>query len=132
MEDTKKEKHPGLKGFMASSHSRAIDDGVAEIESNTIADLFPACTVFFGDIAGFTAWSSSREPSQVFLLLQTVYQAFDTVSTSFPNYTQSMHGLVSLFLIEVFLISRRTPQLAQRRRVFKVETVSWLILGIFS
>lgn len=30
-----------------------------------IADLFPDCTVMFCDIAGFTAWSSVREPSQV-------------------------------------------------------------------
>lgn len=27
--------------------------------------------------AGFTAWSSAREPSQVFILLETVYRAFD-------------------------------------------------------
>lgn len=42
-----------------------------------IADLFPRATVVFIDIAGFTAWSSEREPSQVFRLLETVYQAFD-------------------------------------------------------
>ena len=41
---------------------------------------------------GFTAWSSTREPAQVFILLQTVYQAFDNI--------------------------------AKRRKVFKVETVS--------
>ena len=45
-----------------------------------IADLFPHCTVFFGDIAGFTAWSSTREPAQVFVLLQAVYQAFDLLA----------------------------------------------------
>jgi Adenylate and Guanylate cyclase catalytic domain len=28
-------------------------------------------------IIGFTAWSSAREPSQVFTLLETVYRAFD-------------------------------------------------------
>lgn len=28
-------------------------------------------------IAGFTAWSSSREPEQVFILLETLYRAFD-------------------------------------------------------
>jgi hypothetical protein len=49
-------------------------------ESKPIADLFPNTTVMFADIAGFTAWSSSREPSQVFTLLETVYQAFDDVA----------------------------------------------------
>ena len=29
---------------------------------------------------GFTAWSSTREPSQVFILLQTVYAAFDKIA----------------------------------------------------
>jgi hypothetical protein len=45
-----------------------------------IADLFPNCTVSFADIAGFTAWSSTRDPSQVFILLQSVYQAFDKIA----------------------------------------------------
>ena len=34
----------------------------------------------FLDIASFTAWSSEREPSQVFVLLETVYQAFDKIA----------------------------------------------------
>jgi class 3 adenylate cyclase len=45
-----------------------------------IADLFPHCTVLFADISGFTAWSSTREPAQVFILLQTLYQAFDVIA----------------------------------------------------
>jgi class 3 adenylate cyclase len=45
----------------------------------------------FCDIAGFTAWSSVREPAQVFTLLETLFGAFD--------------------------------RLAQRRGVFKVETI---------
>ena len=45
-----------------------------------IADLFPDATVMFGDIAGFTAWASSREPSQVFILLETLYGAFDQIA----------------------------------------------------
>jgi hypothetical protein len=32
------------------------------------------------DIVGFTAWSSVREPSQVFTLLETVYHAFDEIA----------------------------------------------------
>jgi hypothetical protein len=42
-----------------------------------IADLFPQTTVMFADLAGFTAWSSEREPSQVFTLLETIYRAMD-------------------------------------------------------
>ena len=41
--------------------------------SKPIADLFPDCTVLFADIAGFTAWSSVREPAQVFILLENLY-----------------------------------------------------------
>lgn len=45
-----------------------------------IADLFPRATVMFADIAGFTAWSSSREPTQVFLMLETIYGKFDVLA----------------------------------------------------
>jgi len=34
----------------------------------------------FADIAGFTAWSSEREPAQVFKLLESMYQAFDEIA----------------------------------------------------
>ena len=34
-------------------------------------------TILFADIVGFTAWSSVREPSQVFLLLESLFRAFD-------------------------------------------------------
>lgn len=34
----------------------------------------------FSDIAGFTAWSSTREPTQVFILLETLYSAFDALA----------------------------------------------------
>jgi Adenylate and Guanylate cyclase catalytic domain len=49
-------------------------------EEAPIADLFPNATVYFADIAGFTAWSSTREPVQVFILLQHLYQAFDHIA----------------------------------------------------
>jgi class 3 adenylate cyclase len=48
--------------------------------SDPIADLFPHTTVMFLDIAGFTAWSSEREPSQVFMLLENIYHSFDEVA----------------------------------------------------
>ena len=50
------------------------------IGSAPLADLFPNTTVVFADIVGFTAWSSAREPSQVFVLLETIYSAFDKIA----------------------------------------------------
>eukprot|EP00526_Cylindrotheca_closterium_P004051 CAMPEP_0113631926 /NCGR_PEP_ID=MMETSP0017_2-20120614/16591_1 /TAXON_ID=2856 /ORGANISM="Cylindrotheca closterium" /LENGTH=1166 /DNA_ID=CAMNT_0000542455 /DNA_START=14 /DNA_END=3514 /DNA_ORIENTATION=+ /assembly_acc=CAM_ASM_000147 len=50
------------------------------IGSAPLADLFPNTTVIFADIVGFTAWSSAREPSQVFVLLETIYNAFDKIA----------------------------------------------------
>jgi class 3 adenylate cyclase len=47
------------------------------LSPKTSADLFPHTTVLFADISGFTAWSSVREPAQVFTLLETIYKAFD-------------------------------------------------------
>jgi len=72
-------------------NGEGMSDAATGLDDRPIADLFPDCTVMFGDIAGFTAWSSTREPSQVFILLETIYGAFDKV--------------------------------ADRRRVFKVETI---------
>eukprot|EP00980_Cylindrotheca_fusiformis_P009110 scaffold1975_cov90-Cylindrotheca_fusiformis.AAC.2 len=48
--------------------------------SAPLADLFPSVTVVFADLVGFTAWSSAREPHQVFILLETIYGAFDRIA----------------------------------------------------
>jgi class 3 adenylate cyclase len=45
-----------------------------------IADFFSNTTIMFADIAGFTAWASTREPHQVFQLLETIYGAVDKVA----------------------------------------------------
>jgi len=62
-----------LKNFL--SNGKDDDAGKAPI-----ADLYPHTTVMFADISGFTAWSSTREPAEVFVLLQNVYQAFDHIA----------------------------------------------------
>jgi class 3 adenylate cyclase len=49
-------------------------------QTKPIADYFPYTTVMFADISGFTAWSSTREPFQVFQLLETLYGAFDDIA----------------------------------------------------
>jgi class 3 adenylate cyclase len=73
-----------LKAFLndGSKNDNAFDDGVGSDDlavknANQIAELFPETTIMFADIAGFTAWASSREPSHVFTLLETLYGAFD-------------------------------------------------------
>jgi class 3 adenylate cyclase len=44
------------------------------------AELYPETTILFADIVGFTAWSSVRDPSKVFTLLETLFQAFDSIA----------------------------------------------------
>ncbi|CAB9523388.1 Receptor-type guanylate cyclase gcy (Partial), partial [Seminavis robusta] len=46
-------------------------------KSSVNAHLYPDCTLFFADIAGFTHWSSSKSPEDVFDLLESIYGAFD-------------------------------------------------------
>lgn len=60
--------------------SAELDTSAEAVTGRPIADLFPSATVMFADVAGFTAWSSTREPSQVFILLETVYSTFDKVA----------------------------------------------------
>eukprot|EP00980_Cylindrotheca_fusiformis_P017119 scaffold5260_cov101-Cylindrotheca_fusiformis.AAC.3 len=54
--------------------------GSKSMASAPLADLFPSVTVVFADLVGFTAWSSAREPHQVFILLETIYGAFDKLA----------------------------------------------------
>jgi hypothetical protein len=97
--DIGKEKAPGFKNKSNKSELKSGGDSFGDLRQDEsgvfttrpIADLFPEATVMFADIVGFTAWSSTREPSQVFTLLETVYNAFDKI--------------------------------ANRRKVFKVETI---------
>lgn len=60
--------------------SNGDDEVRIENDSDPIADFFPRCSIVFADITGFTAWSSEREPAQVFRLLETVYRAFDKLA----------------------------------------------------
>jgi hypothetical protein len=45
-----------------------------------IAALFPETSILSADIVGFTSWSSIREPSQVFQLLEALYGAYDKIA----------------------------------------------------
>lgn len=66
-----------LQGFLDEENGSSMVDEINVKNANQIAELFPDTTVMFADISGFTAWSSVREPSHVFTLLETLYGAFD-------------------------------------------------------
>eukprot|EP00980_Cylindrotheca_fusiformis_P000217 scaffold45_cov69-Cylindrotheca_fusiformis.AAC.1 len=81
----KQKKHRAAKKFEHGEFNDCLDDldfeGDSHISASApLADLFPSISVVFADIAGFTAWSSAREPQQVFVLLETIYGAFDKIA----------------------------------------------------
>ena len=47
-----------------------------------LASKYSDCTVYFADIAGFTKWSSTRQPEQVFQLLESLFKEFDDLATT--------------------------------------------------
>eukprot|EP00934_Nitzschia_sp_Nitz4_P006771 Nitzschia sp. Nitz4//scaffold112_size70979//18031//21628//NITZ4_005896-RA/size70979-processed-gene-0.34-mRNA-1//1//CDS//3329533247//6761//frame0 len=71
-----------LKTFMSSDSGTPPTETpiISQFAGSPIADLFPEATVLFADIANFTAWSSTRQPSQVFILLETVFGSFDKLA----------------------------------------------------
>jgi class 3 adenylate cyclase len=71
-----------LKKYMAVRKNSTDVAGHGEVvngmyTTKPIADFFPNTTIMFADIMGFSTWSSNREPTQVFILLETVFRAFD-------------------------------------------------------
>ena len=71
-----------IQGFLnqTSKMDENIENGVAMPKTRPIADVFPDTTILFADIAGFTKWSSSRDPPQVFTLLEALYGSFDAIA----------------------------------------------------
>jgi hypothetical protein len=70
---------PGFESIL--SDKGEVNTSEVTKTSKPLADLFPEATIMFGDLVGFTAWSSMREPHQVFMLLETIYAAFDEIAT---------------------------------------------------
>eukprot|EP00526_Cylindrotheca_closterium_P003678 CAMPEP_0113651902 /NCGR_PEP_ID=MMETSP0017_2-20120614/27686_1 /TAXON_ID=2856 /ORGANISM="Cylindrotheca closterium" /LENGTH=1286 /DNA_ID=CAMNT_0000564645 /DNA_START=247 /DNA_END=4110 /DNA_ORIENTATION=- /assembly_acc=CAM_ASM_000147 len=70
-----------MKEFLQDTNeTQPKSNKATELRGKPIADFFPEATVMFADLVGFTAWSSMREPTQVFTLLETVYNAFDEIA----------------------------------------------------
>jgi Adenylate and Guanylate cyclase catalytic domain len=69
-----------LQSFLRDGKTSPGGEGFTPLTNSPIAELYPDTTVIFADIAGFTAWSSVRQPTQVFHLLETLYGAFDEIA----------------------------------------------------
>jgi class 3 adenylate cyclase len=68
----------GIKDVWNRRNASSDDMGSNETLSRPIADLYPETTVLFADIKGFTFWSASHTPIEVFTLLESLYNEFDT------------------------------------------------------
>lgn len=66
--------------FSVEGNSYNLGPGFGYTKASAIANLYPDCTVLFADIAGFTKWSSSRTPTEVFDLLESIYAVFDATA----------------------------------------------------
>jgi hypothetical protein len=88
----------GMGGMM---FSHVDDEDIANpYDSSPIADLFPSATVLFMDIAGFTSWSSTREPCQYVKKLRFLWWSWvtplmgHTVSCCFLQRTHFLSGIL--------------------------------------
>ena len=69
-----------LKAGRRGSSSTDASSSLAVPSSTPLADNFDNTTIMFADMVGFTKWSSLREPSEVFTLLENVYSSFDRIA----------------------------------------------------
>jgi hypothetical protein len=72
--------HSSLQSIVGMNGELNYSNQGTLASSKPLADLFPEATIMFGDIVGFTAWSSIREPTQVFTLLEGLYSTFDELA----------------------------------------------------
>lgn len=60
---------------------KLLENEVVHDEDDILPDLFLNSSILVADVMGFSAWSSAREPHQVFKLLETLYENFDHLAS---------------------------------------------------
>ena len=63
-----------------------------KIDSEILPELFLHTTILLVNIDGFTAWSSVREPNQVFKFLEQLYETFDSIADTHKIYKVETTG----------------------------------------
>eukprot|EP00934_Nitzschia_sp_Nitz4_P007985 Nitzschia sp. Nitz4//scaffold93_size78505//75962//78458//NITZ4_005433-RA/size78505-processed-gene-0.94-mRNA-1//1//CDS//3329560327//7975//frame0 len=76
--DIDDKKQRGGNAFLRKTVS--VTATTTSTSTTSLASKYPNCTVYFADLAGFTHWASTREPEQVFQLLEALYGAFDSIA----------------------------------------------------
>ena len=69
-----------------------------------LASKYTDCTVYFADLAGFTKWSSTREPEQVFQLLETLFKEFDAVAAKWGVFKVETIGDCYMAVVSTILL----------------------------
>lgn len=62
------------------------------IQDEIPPDLFLNSSVMIADIYGFTAWTSVREPVQIFKFLETLYERFDSIADRYGIFKVDTTG----------------------------------------
>jgi hypothetical protein len=102
---------PGKKRANAFLRSELKE---AAMVTQPLASKYTNCTVYFADLAGFTQWSSTREPEQVFQLLETLFKEFDAAAAKRGVFKVETIGdcymaVVSTISLETRIISDCVP-----------------------
>ena len=68
--------------LLTNAIPRTIADRLRRGETR-IADAYPATTIVFSDVAGFTPWAGSTDPVRVVDLLDDLFTRFDALAAAF-------------------------------------------------
>ena len=63
-----------------SISNKKLINSKEEQDKQNISDNFESCTVLFADLIGFLQWSRGRDPAEVFLLLETIFECLDRLT----------------------------------------------------
>ena len=69
-----------------------------------LASKYLNCTVYFADIAGFTKWSSTRQPEQVFQLLEALFKEFDAAASKWCVFKVETIGDCYMAVVRTILL----------------------------